>query len=492
MRPDNTKGQDEPRAHQKSHRENLYTSRDYYATRAVQRHQVSRRQALKVAGIGIAGLAALGLAGTVWYAHRAVACTVNGSVRTAPIGSTAQDIINLGYAHPSNGNLVAVSTEGEIPEILEQGGGEHYALHVNGEEVDIDEYRLAENDILEFSNGSDTTEAVIAQNTDIPCGAQVPEDKYFLVKIGYVVQWGKAGVSSIVTGVHSGKTVDLGITEEPKDLIIGMGDKINPIDGRRLVSITFDDGPDLTYTPQYLNILSRYGAKATFFNLGSQVDAGEDYAALSRRCIEEGHQVASHTYSHSDLLELDDAARADEIARSLSAVSQACGISSDVIRPPYGNFYGSSFLAYLRAGGNLAYTAYWGLDSQDWDIEHQGYGLEDGAAKIVSNCTEVTGATLATNPDAFNGSIILMHDAGGNRDRDVLALPQIIEAYQAQGFEFVTMNELLASCGTFPDWVTSGTCTRSADAVIPPDDRVTWYNPKEYDPLTTLNSHDNS
>ena len=492
MRPDNTKGQGEPRANQESHRENLNTSRDYYATRAVQRHQVSRRQALKVAGIGIAGLAALGLAGTVWYAHRAVACTVNGSVRTVPIGSTAQDIINLGYAHPSNGNLVAVSTEGEIPEILEQGGGEHYALHVNGEEVDIDEYRLAENDILEFSNGSDTTEAVIAQNTDIPCGAQVPEDKYFLVKIGYVVQWGKAGVSSIVTGVHSGKTVDLGITEEPKDLIIGLGDKINPIDGRRLVSITFDDGPDLTYTPQYLNILSRYGAKATFFNLGSQVDAGEDYAALSRRCIEEGHQVASHTYSHSDLLELDDAARADEIARSLSAVSQACGISSDVIRPPYGNFYGSSFLAYLRSGGNLAYTAYWGLDSQDWDIEHQGYGLEDGAAKIVSNCTEVTGATLATNPDAFNGSIILMHDAGGNRDRDVLALPQIIEAYQAQGFEFVTMNELLASCGTFPDWVTSGTCIPPDDAVIPADDRVTWYNPQEYDPLTTLNSHDNS
>lgn len=490
MCPSNTRGQHESHPNQESYRENLNTSRDYYAAHAVQRHRVSRRQALKAAGIGIAGLAVLGLAGTAWYTHRAVACTVNGSVRTAPVGSTAQDLINLGYAHPLNGNLVAVCAEGEVPEILEQGSGERYTLRVNGEETDVDKYRLAENDILEFSNGSDTTEAVVAQNTDIPCGAQVPEDKYFLVKIGYVIQWGKAGVSSIVTGVHSGKTVDLGITEEPKDLIIGMGDKINPIDGRRLVSITFDDGPDLTYTPQYLNILSRYGAKATFFNLGSQVDAGEDYAALSRRCIEEGHQVASHTYSHSDLLELDDAARADEIARSLSAVSQACGISSDVIRPPYGNFYGSSFLAYLRSGGNLAYTAYWGLDSQDWDIEHQGYGLEDGAAKIVSNCTEVTSATLATNPDAFNGSIILMHDAGGNRDRDVLALPQIIEAYQAQGFEFVTMNELLASCGTFPDWVTSGTCTRPADAVIPTDDRVTWYNPKEYDPLAALSAED--
>ena len=492
MRPDNTRGQGEPRAHQESHRENLYTSRDYYATRAAQRHQVSRRQVLKAAGIGIAGLAALGLAGTAWYAHRAVACTVNGSVRMAPVGSTAQDIINLGYAHPSNGNLVAVCAEGEVPEILEQGSGEHYTLRVNGEKVDVDAYRLAENNVVDFWSGADITEAVIAQNTEIPCGAQVPEDEYFLVKIGYVAQWGKNGTSSVVTGMRSGKIVDLGITEEPQDLIIALGNSIEPTDGRRLVAITFDDGPDPIYTPQYLDILARYGAKATFFDLGSQIDARTDYVALAKRCVQEGHQVASHTYSHSDLLTLDDTARADEIARSLEAVSNACGTPTDVIRPPYGNFYGSSFLAYLRLGGNLAYTAYWGLDSQDWDIANQGYGVEDGAAKIVSNCTEVTGATLATNPEAFNGSIILMHDGGGDRERDVIALPQIIEAYQAQGFEFVTMNELLASCGTFPDWVTSGTCTRPDDAVIPPDDRVTWYNPQEYDPLTALNSRDSN
>ena len=239
-------------------------------------------------------------------------------------------------------------------------------------EVDIDTYRLSENDVLEFFNGTDVTEAAIAQNTEIPCGAQVPEDGYFLVKIGYVAQWGKNGVSSVVTGVHSGKTVDLGITEEPQDLIIALGKSIEPVGGRRLVAITFDDGPDPIYTPQYLDILARHGAKATFFDLGSQIDAGADYAALARRCVQEGHQVASHIYSHSDLLTLDDAARADEITRSLEAVSNACGTSTDVIRPPYGNFYGSSFLAYLRSGGNLAYTAYWGLDSQDWDIANQG------------------------------------------------------------------------------------------------------------------------
>lgn len=205
MYPNNTREQHESRPNQESYRENLNTSRDYYAAHAAQRHQVSRRQALKAAGIGIAGLAVLGLAGTAWYVHRAVSCTVNGSVRTAPVGSTAQDIVDLGFASPRNGNLVAVCAEGEVPEILEQGSGERYTLRVNGEETDVDKYRLAENDILEFSNGSDTTEAVVAQNTDIPCGAQVPEDKYFLVKIGYVIQWGKAGVSSIVTGGSLGK-----------------------------------------------------------------------------------------------------------------------------------------------------------------------------------------------------------------------------------------------------------------------------------------------
>ena len=483
MCPSNTREQHESRPNQERYRENLNASRDYYAAHAAQRHQVSRRQALKTAGIGIAGLAVLGLAGTAWYTHRAVACTVNGKVQTMPIGSSAHDVINRGFAAPADGNLVSVCAAGEVPEVLERGGGNRYTLHVNGMEVDIDTYRLSENDVLEFFNGTDVTEAAIAQNTEIPCGAQVPEDGYFLVKIGYVAQWGKNGVSSVVTGVHSGKTVDLGITEEPQDLIIALGKSIEPVGGRRLVAITFDDGPDPIYTPQYLDILARHGAKATFFDLGSQIDAGADYAALAKRCVQEGHQVASHTYSHSDLLTLDDAARADEITRSLEAVSNACGTSTDVIRPPYGNFYGSSFLAYLRSGGNLAYTAYWGLDSQDWDIANQGYGVEDGAAKIVSNCTEVTGATLAANPEAFNGSIILMHDGRGDRERDVIALPQIIEAYQAQGFEFVTMNELLTSCGTFPDWVTSGTCTRPDDAVIPTDDRVTWYNPQTYDPL---------
>ncbi len=467
-------------------RGNLGMSRDYYAAQRREPRGVTRRQALKAAGAGTAVLAGLGLAGAVWYAHRAVTCTVNGSVRVMPISSSAQDIIDAGYASPSNGNLVAVHADGDVGEVLERGAGEGYRLQVNGEFVDTSAYRLADGDVLQFSDGADITEAAVAQTTQIPCSAQVPEDGYFLVKIGYVAQWGKNGVSTVLTGIRSGKTVDMGVTQEPQDLIIAEGNSINPADGRRLAALTFDDGPDPTYTPQYLDILSRYDAKATFFVLGTMLEAGEDHAQLARRCVQEGHQVASHTYSHQNLLDLDDEARADEVARSLSSVSQACGVQTDVIRPPYGNFYGSSFLKYLQAGGNIAYTAYWGVDSQDWEIASQGYGEEDGAEKILENCTTSGSATLAANPEDFNGSIILMHDSGGDRARDLIALPKIIDAYQAQGFELVTMNELLASTGQFPEWVTSGACTRPDDAVIPSDDAVTWYDPTTYDPLANL------
>lgn len=466
-------------------RDNLGVSRGYYEGRHVDGGGVSRRQALKVAGVGLGCLAGLGLAGAAWYAHRAVTCTVNGSVRVMAVSSSAQDIIDAGYASPSKGNLVAVHADGEPAEVLERGAGEGYTLQVNGVFVDTSTYRLAEGDVLQFFNGQDVTEASVAQTTEIPCSAQIPEDGYFLVKIGYVAQWGKNGVSTVLTGIHSGKTVDMGVTQEPQDLIIAQGNSINPVDGRRLAALTFDDGPDPSYTPQYLDILARYGAKATFFVLGTMLEAGDEYAALARRCVQEGHQVASHTYSHQNLLDLDDDARATEVTRSLSSVSQACGVETNVIRPPYGNFYGSSFLKYLRTGSNIAYTAYWGVDSEDWEVASRGLGVEEGAQKIVENCTVSKDVSVASNPDAFNGSIILMHDSGGDRSRDLVALPQIIEAYQAQGFEFVTMNELLASCGTFPEWVASGVCARPADAIIPDDDRVTWYNPTTYDPLSS-------
>ncbi len=429
---------------------------------------LSRRALLGIAG-GAVTAVALGAVGISWYMHRAVACTVNGTTREAPVGSTAADLIARGYAYPSAGNLVAVAAEGETPEVIEYGAGNPYTLTVNGAEVDPERYRLSAGDVLEFTDGTDVTEQVVQQNTEIPCGIQMPGDEWYLNALGYVAQWGMNGVSTVETGAVSGKSVDRGVTREPQDLVIQRGG-VNPADGRLLVALTFDDGPNLDYTPQYLDILARYGAHATFFNVGNIADAGEEYAALSKRCADEGHQVASHTYTHdlNGLSSMDDATRNADIQQGFDAVSAACGVATEVMRPPFGEFRASQFLTYLRQQGDIAYSAFWTVDTLDWDLVGST-GLEDGAAQIAAN------ATANLSGGNYNGAIILMHDGGGDRSRDVLALPTIIETFQNAGYELVTLNEMIAADPTFPAWVSAGCVERPEGAVVPDETATVTY-----------------
>lgn len=422
---------------------------------------LSRRGFLAAAGGTAVAAIAMGFVGVNWYTHRAVACTVDGTARDAPIGSSAADLVKRGYSYPKAGNLVSIAAEGETPTVLQEGGGEPYTVTVNGEPVNPETWRLSEGDEVVFTSGADLTEPVSVQQTEIPCAIQYPEDSRLLNPIGYVSQWGRNGVSTIETGQVSGRTIDRGVTQEPQDLIITTG-HINPSDGRLLVALTFDDGPSPTYTPQYLDVLSRYGAKATFFNLGTQLEGGPEYTDLAKRCADEGHQVASHTYSHDDitLTGMSVEARNEEIGKTFTLVSNATGVLTEVMRPPFGEFRGKGYLEYLESGQNISYSAYWTVDSLDWDVASK-MGLDDGASQIVANCTQ------GLSGDNYNGAIILMHDGGGDRSRDVLALPRIIETFQSAGYEFVTLNEMLASDPAFPSWVTTGYVERPAGSYVP-------------------------
>ena len=424
---------------------------------------ISRRKLLGMAAGGAAAVALLGVGGALWYTHRAVACTIDGKVRELPIGLSVQDIVSRGYASPVAGNLVSICADGEIPDVLERGAGNPYTLCVNGEPVDVSTYKLREGDVLEFINGTDKTEDVTKQTTEIPCGIQVPDSSLLLASIGYVKQWGQNGISTVETGVVSGRTIDRGVTQEARDFIIA-NSGVNPDDGRRLVAITFDDGPNLDYTPQYLDILARYGAKATFFMLGSTLAAGEEYTQMAQRVRDAGHQIASHTYSHDDctLSGMDAATREGEISQTFDLIEQTTGVQTSVLRPPYGELRGWQFLQYMAdTGRDITMSVYWSVDSEDWSIASNGSGIEDGAAQIVANCTN------GLSGDNYNGAIILMHDAGGNRDRDVVTLPSIIERFQAEGYEFVTVNELVAADSTIPEWLSSGNATRPEGSIIP-------------------------
>ena len=152
----------------------------------------------------------------------------------------------------------------------------------------------------------------------------------------------------------------------------------------------------------------------------------------------QGSQVASHTQNHEQLTLLDPDALRSEVTQTFSAISSAGGGDTTVLRPPYGALDTSTWAA---SGGTFSASIIWNLDSLDWELP--------GVDTIVENCT--LGVT--------SGSIILMHDGGGNRDQDVEALPRIIETLQGQGYELVTINELLATDSRIPESVASGNAT---------------------------------
>ena len=233
-----------------------------------------------------------------------------------------------------------------------------------------------------------------------------------------------------MVGDTSGESVPGDVVEPAQNVKLM---SINPKadDGRKLIALTFDDGPS-KYTQQYLDILTEHGIHATFFCLGSAAANNPD---LVKAIKDQGSQVASHTMNHQQLTAVDQTTLQSEITEAFSAISGAGGGDTSVIRPPYGSFDTSTWLA---SGGTLSASVIWNLDSLDWELP--------GADVIVNNCTS----------GAFSGSIILMHDGGGNRDQDLEALPRIIEQLQGEGYEFVTVAELMASDSRIPAEVAAG------------------------------------
>lgn len=179
-----------------------------------------------------------------------------------------------------------------------------------------------------------------------------------------------------------------------------------------VVAITFDDGPHPDFTPKVLEILRQHNVKATFFVLGSQV---EKYPDLVRQILADGHVVANHTYMHPRLTRLDEAGFAAEIDRTQDIIESVTGTRPTCLRPPYGDS-DPTVVARLAARGLT--PVFWTADSDDF--------AKPGANTIVEHSLLNLG----------NGSIILMHDAGGERSQTLAALPQVLQQVQSRGFRF--------------------------------------------------------
>jgi peptidoglycan/xylan/chitin deacetylase (PgdA/CDA1 family) len=184
------------------------------------------------------------------------------------------------------------------------------------------------------------------------------------------------------------------------------------------VALTFDDGPHPVFTPQVLDILRRHGARATFFCVGLCASA---YPDLLARIVEEGHAIGNHTWSHPYLPDLTR----DEVLRQVDAtgevIAKATGTAPVLVRPPYGSRT-PDVLRWL-AGRDLT-TVLWDVDPSDWAAP----GSEAIAAEVGRSTTA--------------GSIVLMHDAGGDRTQTVAALPGIVESLLGRDLRLVPVDEL--------------------------------------------------
>lgn len=190
-----------------------------------------------------------------------------------------------------------------------------------------------------------------------------------------------------------------------------------PTTGNKVIALTFDDGPG-PYTAHLLDVLDQYGAKATFFLIGSKVSS---QANVVRSIHARGHQLGNHSWSHPELPKLPVNQIAGEIDRTNDAIKQATGVTPAILRPPYGAVNGV-VLEQLRLRGMSSIL--WSVDTRDW---------ADRNSDII--CSR---AVAGARP----GAIILMHDI---HQTSVNAVPCILSALKQQGYSFVTVQGLLGN-----------------------------------------------
>lgn len=186
----------------------------------------------------------------------------------------------------------------------------------------------------------------------------------------------------------------------------GLGEK-------KKVALTFDDGPHPQYTLEMLAALKEKNVKATFFLLGEEV---EKYPEIVKQIHQEGHVIGNHSYKHEQLSKLTLEQACEQVDRTNRLIYDITGVYPSYLRPPFGDWHEK-----LDCEANMV-EVLWDVDTLDWSSQNHAQIVQ----KVLKNIQE--------------NDIILMHDG---YETSVSAAKEIIDTLKNQGYEFVTVDEIL-------------------------------------------------
>jgi cellulose synthase/poly-beta-1,6-N-acetylglucosamine synthase-like glycosyltransferase/peptidoglycan/xylan/chitin deacetylase (PgdA/CDA1 family)/spore germination protein YaaH len=205
----------------------------------------------------------------------------------------------------------------------------------------------------------------------------------------------------------------------------------------RQVAITFDDGPDPKWTPEILDILKKKDVKGTFFMIG---EVAQDNISVMQRVLREGHEIGNHTFTHPDISDISITQVDLQLNLTERLFASKLGVQPVYFRPPYSidqepdtNDQAAPVehiqgLGYVIVGNKV--------DTLDWD-EHPRKSPQEIVNLVFTQFSDMEAKPW------MRGSIILMHDGGGDRSPTIAALPVLIDALRERGYEIVPVSQLI-------------------------------------------------
>jgi polysaccharide deacetylase family sporulation protein PdaB len=187
---------------------------------------------------------------------------------------------------------------------------------------------------------------------------------------------------------------------------------------RKWIALTFDDGPSSETTEEILTLLQKYQAKATFFCLGNKI---KKYPMLAKSIVAQGHEIANHTYHHP-IRQLSKAELDKEIEMTQRIIVETTGVKPLLFRPP-GGIYNDTVVRAAKKQQLKVIMWSWDQDTKDWSNRRRKAAI---VKKVIKN--------------ASNGDIVLFHDL---KKKTVLSLEEILPELKKQGYQFVTVSQLL-------------------------------------------------